>query len=271
MAGSPHSEIIAVLTELYSLLVQLAAISDSLLVLPSPETGLHAPNAINTAAAKAAGYAEGTVAVMCALPYLDVGMHEYDVELLPNTYAVSYLGSDVDRDGFNGQRDMLEGKQMPPTAVKLTWAERRDGTEFIYDTATQLVIPWNPVENPDEVDDYSHVPAVSPREAFGPLIKEYRSLNYLGAPNGMEFNEELFSESGGEAPADWGLESARRWRMQYDEWFAVRKLKAIYLECGWDPDAVEQIDFRRSEFLQKRGKYWREEVEDVIARNDFTR
>ena len=74
VANSPHSELISLLTELYTLLDSLAAIPDNLLRLPSPDTGVHAPDAVNTAAATAAGYDPDTVALMCALPYLDVGI-----------------------------------------------------------------------------------------------------------------------------------------------------------------------------------------------------
>jgi hypothetical protein len=35
----------------------------------------------------------------------------------------------------------------------------------------------------------------------------------------------------------------------------IANTEAIYLDCGWDVNAVEQTNFRRDEFLQKRHDY----------------
>jgi hypothetical protein len=40
-----------------------------------------------------------------------------------------------------------------------------------------------------------------------------------------------------------------------NEWLALRHLKEIYLESGWDVEAVVQTGFRREEFLEKRRRY----------------
>lgn len=37
----------------------------------------------------------------------------------------------------------------------------------------------------------------------------------------------------------------------------------LYLECGWDVGAVEQVSFRREEFIAEREKYWKEIVEPL--------
>lgn len=46
-------------------------------------------------------------------------------------------------------------------------------------------------------------------------------------------------------------------------WEALCKLADIYLECGWDVDAVVQTGFRRAEFIEKRTKYFDEVVKPL--------
>lgn len=123
--------------------------------------------------------------------------------------------------------------------------------------------PWKPIDNPDEVNDYFHVPAEPPHNVLGPIIDKYRNLHYLGTPAGIDHNHALFSESDGHPPVDWGETDRRRWRSQYDVWAAVRKLKEVYLECGWDVNALEQTRFRRDEFLERRATYWEQVVEPL--------
>lgn len=120
------------------------------------------------------------------------------------------------------------------------------------------------MENPDEVNDYFYVPAASPRAVLNPLIKDYRSLNYLRGPYYMDFNHELFSESGGKPPKGWRGRDVRRWQASYDVWAAMRRLKDMYLECGWDVDTVEQTHFRRDEFLARRQIFWEDVVEPLL-------
>lgn len=122
---------------------------------------------------------------------------------------------------------------------------------------------WKPIDNPDEVDDYFHVPAQPPREVLRPIIDKYRRLEYLGTPAGIDHNHALFSESGGQPPEDWNARDRQRWQGQYDIWAAVRKLKEFYLECGWDVEAIEQTRFRRDEFLEKRRTHWEQVVEPL--------
>lgn len=137
MDESPHGELISALNELYTLLVSLAAVPDDILLrLPSPDTGVYAPGAINTTAAIAAGYDADTVALMCALPYLDLDTHDYSVELLPSTFPVSYLAPDLDEGTFEWLREMLNDEAMPATALRLTWSEGGHSYVFIYDTVT---------------------------------------------------------------------------------------------------------------------------------------
>lgn len=136
MSPSPHQDLITTLTELYTLLHSLAAIPEDFLLLPDPETGLHPPHKINAAAAKVAGYDENAIALMYALPYLDVSVHDFSVQLLPSTYVTTYLGADLNDGDFESQRELLDEEMMPPSAMRLTWSEGGYGTVFIYDTAT---------------------------------------------------------------------------------------------------------------------------------------
>lgn len=286
---SRHSEIIAVLKELYNLLESLAALSPEIAVLlPPADTSVHSPNVFNFDAARAAGFNEEAVAVLSALPYLDVGEHEMHMELQPSTYPVSYLGIEMDEGYFSSKREMLDDELlMPESAVQLTWEEGGDGVVYIYDTGTSmflpkgvdcndgrlgtlttiaigLVTPWKHWGDPSDSSDYFHVPAVTPREAFQPLINKYRTLEYLGTPPFMELNNDLFPEYGRTPPEDFSDEGARaQYRADYDVWEAKRKLKDLYVECGWDVGAVEQAQFRREEFVERRERYLKEVVEPL--------
>jgi len=129
--------------------------------------------------------------------------------------------------------------------------------------ATELVTPWKHWGDPSDNTDYFHVPALSPREAFQPLINKYRRLESLGTPPFMEFNNDLFPECGRAPPEDWDEGAKVQFRVDYDVWQAKRKLADIYLECGWDVNAVEQSGFRRADFIARREKYWRDVVEPL--------
>jgi hypothetical protein len=98
-------------------------------------------------------------------------------------------------------------------------------------------------------DHFYNLPYSSPREALQPVIDKFRGLRYILEPvrgDGSwehellmdEFEDDEFRTS--ECAED-------GWR---DEMY--RRLRELYLECGWDVDAVEQRGFRRGEFLQKR-------------------
>lgn len=139
MAVSPHLELITVLTQLYTLLISLAAVPDDLLRLTSPDTGVHAPGSINTTAAVTADYDADVVALICALPYLDVGSIDWSVELLPSTHPVTYFGPGLDEGDFESQREMMDDELMPATTLRLTWSEIY-GVVFVYDIATSFSI-----------------------------------------------------------------------------------------------------------------------------------
>jgi hypothetical protein len=137
MQLSNHNEIITVLTELYTLLDTLAAISPNLVRLPPTSTGVHPPHIFNATAARAAGFSPEAVTVLSALPYLDIGRHEIMLGLQPSTYPLSYLGADLDEGYFSTWREMLESEEpIPSSAIQLTWEEGGHGLVYIYDTET---------------------------------------------------------------------------------------------------------------------------------------
>lgn len=128
---------------------------------------------------------------------------------------------------------------------------------------TELVTPWQHWGDPSDNTDYFHVPAITPREAFQPLIDKFRSLEYLGTPPFMEFNNDLFLECGRTPPEDWEQRGRMQFQADYDVWHAKRKLADIYLECGWDVNVAEQVRFRRAGFIMRREEYWRDVVEPL--------
>ena len=175
----------------------------------------------------------------------------------------------------------------PPSAIKLTDGEEGMGCVYVYDAETRLMHPWVslysvPTDDDEEREmsvDYfrAYVPSMSPREALQPLINKFRTLDYINRPPWASTEHELVYEESSFPPperADFrdesGFESQVRAR---GEFLAKRHLKELYLECGWDVNAVEQITFRRDEFLEKRGKYldtiYKDRLEEIRRRQEL--
>ncbi|RMZ78337.1 hypothetical protein DV738_g3888, partial [Chaetothyriales sp. CBS 135597] len=261
MSRSAHIEIISALTELYTLLSTSGAIASDRIILPNPTTGLHPPGTIARQAALAAGFLQEVVDLLSALPYLDVSKYETRFELLPGTFPITYYGQELDKSYFKGWREMPEDREMPPSAIKLTHNELY-GIEYIYDVKTKLVTPWDVMAGPGGKRDYFDVPAKSPHEAFRDVIENFRSLNYLGTPLYVDFNTGYFSKYSGKPPRHYSEHDTKRWLAGHDIWAATRKIKDIYLDCGWDVKGYEQPNFRRDEFIRRRNEYW----ENVVMR-----
>lgn len=126
------------------------------------------------------------------------------------------------------------------------------------------MVAWEPHDNPMDVYDYFHVPAASPRDILGPVIKDYRSLKYLATPRGTNFEAEEYGDSGGVPPQDWPERDQRKWLKEYRIWKASQKLRDLMLECGWNTESVDQSAFRRNEYMEKRDRYWAEVVQPLI-------
>jgi hypothetical protein len=121
---------------------------------------------------------------------------------------------------------------------------------------TGLVYVWNNINDP--FPDYFHLRPVSPREAFQPLIDSFRSLRRVAAP------ERTFVETDQDSgPRQRESGTPAQHEAKNNLWKAMCELADLYLECGWDANAVAQPDFRRVEFVEKRTKYISEIIEPL--------
>lgn len=68
----------------------------------------------------------------------------------------------------------------------------------------------------------------------------------LGTPRGVGFDTEFYSESGGRPPWNYRENEAKKWGAGYDVWATTRRIKDIYVDCGWDVKAREQTNFRKT-------------------------
>lgn len=123
------------MTELWTLLDDLAAIEHGRLQLPPQDTGVHPASIFDSNAALAAGFNSEAVEVMSALPYLHTGCsHIQAMELRASTFPISYL--ELDEGGFESIREIYEDeheRMIEPSAFRLT-GKNVYGWDYIYDT-----------------------------------------------------------------------------------------------------------------------------------------
>ncbi|KAI7294742.1 hypothetical protein KC340_g16044 [Hortaea werneckii] len=144
---------------------------------------------------------------------------------------------------------------MPPSDVRLTW-QLANGWEYIYNAEKRLVYVWNPIN--DDHDDYLHLEPMSPRQAFQPLIDDFRGLRRLALP------ERRFVRNDPERGPKRQLHgTAALYEAETKLWTAMCGLADLYLETGWDVDAVAQTHFRTSEFIHKRTRYTQEVIDPL--------
>ena len=110
---------------------------------------------------------------------------------------------------------------------------------------------WNPIN--DDHDDYLHIQPVSPRHAFQPLLDDFRGLHRLTLPDHQFITTNPKYESTQHETTALCEAEAKMWQ-------AMCGLADLYLECGWDVNAVTQTSFRSSQFIETRTEY----VQDVI-------
>ncbi|GAB7322535.1 hypothetical protein MBLNU13_g03458t2 [Cladosporium sp. NU13] len=246
-----HSELVEVLTELLGLLDDLVAIEPNTLLYPQPDTGLHVPGTINATAASVAGYSTQAITLMSSLPYLQ----HSEFQIGPSTHMVTYANQD--EGGFEEERIMYveSGEElMSSSAVQLTSGESIYGLWRIYDTDKKVVYVWDKNDH----DIYFEAPPLSPREAFQALLDSFRSLNWLVTEtSGWLHTDWPWTEF----PRDWPESHRREYETDHDVWKAVRGLAHIYVDCGWDVNAVDQPAFRREEFIRRRKQY----VETIVV------
>jgi hypothetical protein len=129
------------------------------------------------------------------------------------------------------------------------------------------------VDDPEERDmslDYfrAYIPSMSPREALQPLINKFRRLEYINFPPWAGTEHKLVYDSSYSPPPlrdGNGIDDERNPEFErYEEWLALRHLKVIYLECGWDVDVVVQTSFGQEEFLEKRRGHLDEVYKDRL-------
>lgn len=110
----------------------------------------------------------------------------------------------------------------------------------------------------DEVDEYFDLPPVSPRQAIQPLLDKFRGLLQLVTPEHGHVNTDQ-----GASPKRWQFETENHFQAERRVWEATCGLADMYLECGWDVNAIVQTSFRPSEFIEKRSEYMREILEPL--------
>jgi hypothetical protein len=143
MQLSNHSELIAVMTDLWELLDALAIVKPGAAMRrPPSDTGIHRANCFNANAALEAGFSPEAVTVMSALPYLhdsQPDMGQRAVEICGSTFPLSYL--DFDEEQFGDQREIFADSEnlILPSAFRLTWQDV-NGWEYIYDTEKSIIL-----------------------------------------------------------------------------------------------------------------------------------
>jgi hypothetical protein len=95
-----HSELISVLTELYTLLDTLSATPPKSANLPPSDTGVWPPSDFDPEAARSAGFSEEAVRVLSMIPY-----PAYPQELEPMTTAVTFLRQTI----WHQHRVLIDG------------------------------------------------------------------------------------------------------------------------------------------------------------------
>lgn len=135
-------------------------------------------------------------------------------------------------------------------------------------SSTGGIYMWNPMDDEFEYPEdsrkpnYLHLETVPPREAFQPLIDDFRQLRKLAPSAGQTpISTDISSLRGPENFDKKG--SLALYEAGRKLWEALCKLKSFYVECGWDDNALVQTEFRRDEFVDNRAKYWDEVVEPL--------
>jgi hypothetical protein len=122
------------------------------------------------------------------------------------------------------------------------------------------VYVWNPInDGSGDGSNYFHLHPVSPRQAFQPLIDSFRGLRRVAAA--PEATPVGTNEDSG--PQESQFQSAAHYESACKVWEAVCAITNLYVECGWDVNAVVQTNFRSSEFIEKRAMYVSQVVEPL--------
>jgi hypothetical protein len=124
------------------------------------------------------------------------------------------------------------------------------------------VYVWNSINDGlGDGSNYFHLRPMSPRQAFQPLIDNFRGLRRVAAA--PETTPVGTDEDSG--PERFQFQSKAHCEAERKVWKAVCAVADLYVECGWDVNAVVQTNFRPDEFIEKRAMYVGEVVEPLKA------
>ena len=96
---------------------------------------------------------------------------------------------------------------------------------------------------------------VSPRQAFQPLIDSFRGLRRLALPE-----RQFVWNDPARDPTRQPHGTVALYEAETKLWRAMCGLADLYLETGWDVNAVAQTNFRTSDFIHKRTRYMQEVI-----------
>lgn len=115
---------------------------------------------------------------------------------------------------------------------------------------------WNPIN--DDGDDFLHLQPLPPRQAFQSLLDDFRGLRRVALPR-----DRFVSTNEDTSQKRWQSKTETEYQARYSLWTATTELAGLYLEYGWDVNAVAQTNFRSSEFVDKRTRYVTEVLEPL--------
>ncbi|OOF98691.1 hypothetical protein ASPCADRAFT_2125 [Aspergillus carbonarius ITEM 5010] len=110
-----HLNLIHTLNTFYTPFADLPAFDKNKILAPDPTTARHPTNALNTTAARSAGYSDAAIDVLYQVPYLDVPDHE--MQIIPSDYPINYLRADYHEETFRTWREKWPDEYLLPSMI----------------------------------------------------------------------------------------------------------------------------------------------------------
>jgi hypothetical protein len=249
-----HEPLIQKLTIFYQILAALCYIDASDIHDP--------PTDVNVDAARAAGLSENVIALLQCLPQLSDSLDALAV-LPDGTLPVFYTDDDVD---WSRRPTLQDEPEIPGSAFVLTNANIY-GTSLIYDTITQVLLPWEPFGKHADLaigelsDPFALEDAKAVDEILDPWIRKLISLDWL------PFDDRIIEEPDVAELNDAGRDPDVL--VQYQTQLVQRTLKEVYVTAGWNVEAADLgtacENFDAGEFVRRKGM-WRETTQEVLDR-----
>lgn len=255
-----HRQLIESLTTYYNTLAALRYIKTSDIIHP-PHNG---HTNVDKEAAHEQGFGDDMISIMQSLPYLSVDCE--DTPFLPgSTKPRSYL----DDDFLDWARDPVFSGLHTIKATHLVLTNPgKAGVVLIYDTENNKLISWSPSKsNAKHAADghaYAHLLAYAPEELLGEWTRNWISLTWLPYRDGTGWGFLI------EQPSVPELEQASKkagLREQYQIKLVQRGLKEVYIASGWDVDAENLEDARRSfdgEAFERKSQEWKKSTQALL-------